>query len=401
MSEFKCPVVKVASVTRHPNADTLCLITFEGMDYTCITSDIAPGVERYRVGDPVVYVPEQAVMPDYLLKKLGFWDEVNGCGTLSGSRKNRVKIIKLRQIFSQGLMIPVDVLPYNPDMCLTNDKEQKLFVTFGDDCAEFLGITKYEPAIPSQMRGVMGALFGYTKSYDIESLNNYPNTFEDGEEVVVTEKLHGTQVSFGFLMNPPEGKDDALIDVDGKKCAYVSSKGLSKQGFVQAYTEQNQDNIYVKMYNKYMAEVAGRIVTDQVAQKMARVIIYGEIFGPGVQSGFTYNQKQPTFRLFDVWVEFTDEHGLHQVYLDDDLLDAFCKVYFLDRVPVLYRGPYSKEKMIELRDGQSTLGGNIKEGIVVRSARENYEARGLCENRKQVKFVSPAYLMKSTGEEIQ
>ena len=212
------------------------------------------------------------------------------------------------------------------DFCIDNDAGQRLFVAEGDDVAEFLGITKYEPAIPEQLRGVQGKLFGYTKSYDVESIQNYPNTFVEGDEVVVTEKLHGTQASFGFLQHPPEDAGEgSLIEVNGKKCAYTSSKGLSKSGIVQKYTPENQDNVWIKAYNKFIKPIAPKLVEDQLGYAgLQRIIIYGEIFGPGVQGGFPYGQKESSFRVFDVWHEFKElDRTIKQSYRDDLFLDAF------------------------------------------------------------------------------
>lgn len=420
MSEFKCEVVKVDDVIKHPNADRLTIVKIKG--FNCISNLKEDGSRRYNPGDLVVYIPEAAVVPDWLLQKMGFWDQ--GMGTLSGSRKNRVKIVKLRGEYSQGIMMPVVFYKgmdrkYDKHFVIGRDHNEEEKVMFagletsghfsmmvkeGDDVSEFLGITKYEPAIPAQMAGKQGNLFGYTKSYDIESLQNYPNTFEEGEEVVVTEKLHGTQCSVGFLYEPPEGKDEELFEVNGKKCAYASSKGLSKKGLVQKNSDENQGNLYVKTYKAFFeGERANSIMAESLDPNltidMKKLIVYGEIFGPGT-GGFNYNQKEHTFRVFDAYIEYVDKGTGNEVkeYLNNDGLDAFCDEYKLERVPVLYVGPYSKEKMIELRDGQSTFGGNIREGIVIRPTKESYESRGLSENRKQVKFVSPAYKLQEDDE---
>ena len=66
---------------------------------------------------------------------------------------------------------------------------------------------------------------------------------------------------------------------------------------------------------------------------------------------------------------------------------------------MLYHGPYSKAKVLELTDGKTTLIGprgtmpHIREGVVVKSADE---VRHPKYGRKIAKSVSEAYLMRKT-----
>lgn len=105
MSTFSCPVVRVASVEDHPNADRLSLVRLEGLGYLCISGKLEDGSPRYQAGDWCVYIPSAAVLPEWLLKEMDFWNEETGKGMLSGSDGNRVKPLKLRGIFSEGLIL--------------------------------------------------------------------------------------------------------------------------------------------------------------------------------------------------------------------------------------------------------------------------------------------------------
>ena len=397
MSDFRCEVVKIDDVVQHPNADRLKICKIRG--FNCITSDLEDGSPRYKAGDYVVYAPEASILPDYLLKRLGFWDETNQCGTLSGSRKNRIKIIRLRGEYSQGIMYGVgrEFLAKNPPeytggLRLRGENDAFKVVEEGEDVSEFLGITKYEPAIPQQMQGVVGSLFGFTKSYDIESLQNYPHTFTEGEEVVVTEKLHGTLCQIGFVRGIPEEAKENCYDCGNGVYAFVTSKGLAKQGFIQKQLDSNKDNVYVKAFTKYFVETGlAKEIADILEEES--LYIFGEIMGPGIQSGYAYGKKAPEFRVFDI----RDDNE----YLDDAGLEEAVKIAGLTRVPVLYRGPFSMNQMLALRDGKTVEGNgsHIREGIVIRAAVESKEhVRGLHDGRKQVKFVSPAYKMKEDEE---
>jgi hypothetical protein len=107
MSNFKVTVEKVHTVEDHPNADRLSLVRVLG--HTCISAKLDDGSHRYKPGDLVVYVGENTIVPDYLLKD-GFWDETKGHGILGGKNHNVVKPIKLRGMFSLGILFPVSVV---------------------------------------------------------------------------------------------------------------------------------------------------------------------------------------------------------------------------------------------------------------------------------------------------
>lgn len=129
MSEFACEVVRV-KLEPHPNADAIEI---------CRVGDYQSIVRKgqFQDGDLAVYIPEQAIVPTWMLREMGMYDEERQKGGLAGGLGNRVKAIKLRGVLSQGLMYNVP---------------QRL-VLEGDDVAEYLDIFKYEPAVPSHMRG--------------------------------------------------------------------------------------------------------------------------------------------------------------------------------------------------------------------------------------------------------
>jgi RNA ligase (TIGR02306 family) len=126
-----------------------------------------------------------------------------------------------------------------------------------------------------------------------------------------------------------------------------------------------------------------------------RIDLFGEVFGAGVQK-LDYGQKTPTFRAFDIAIDrkFADE---------EEKVKWFARLG-VERLPVLYRGPWNETALIQHRDGKTVISGtNIREGVVVtaigdQSARETHNGRRL---RPFLKMVSPAYLAKEDGSEIQ
>jgi hypothetical protein len=66
-------------------------------------------------------------------------------------------------------------------------------------------------------------------------------------------------------------------------------------------------------------------------------------------------------------------------------------------VPILYAGPYTPEKVLELAAGQSTLdNGTIREGVVVKPAQGRWNHA--C-GRVILKMISEAYHLRKNGTE--
>jgi hypothetical protein len=144
MSEFKVPVCLVTKVEQHPNREGLSLVHVNNQ--VVISSKLDDGSYRYKEGQMVFYVPEGAIVPQYLLKQ-GYWNEERGKGLLGGNQGNRVKAIKLGDVVSIGIIFPVETYSGRDDVdfkyTLSNEHDFTLYVEEGDDVADFLGIEEY------------------------------------------------------------------------------------------------------------------------------------------------------------------------------------------------------------------------------------------------------------------
>lgn len=362
MSTFAVHVVRVA-IEPHDNADALEIARVG--DYRSV---VRKG--QFQSGELVAYIPEQSVLPGEILDELGLR------GKLAGKDGDRVKAIKLRGVLSQGL-----VYPARP-----NWRE-------GQDVAAELGVRKWEPpAPPAAMNGLCyGAGLDRCIRYDVENFKAFPEVLQDGEAVVFTEKVHGTWCQIGYL--PP-----AMIDAHGH--LVVSSKGLAGKGlaFIPDAPE-NATNLYLRVARGL--EVDRRISEVFVAELAAGrpIFVLGEVFGAGVQD-LSYGAKADAngtlgFRVFDIHVGLPGQGA----YLSDEPLSQACERMGLPRVPVLYRGPFSRAVMLEHTDGKETVTGkglHIREGIVVRPAIERRDPKL---GRVQLKSVSEKYLLRSGGTE--
>lgn len=350
MSDFAVKVEKI-TIEPHNNANALELAGVG--DYRSI---VRKG--QFKTGDLVAYIPEAALVPENILEELGL------TGKLAGKQKNRVKAVRLRGVLSQGICYPARE-GWNE----------------GDDVTEELGITKWEPPIPAQLAGeVWNAGGRCCIKYDIENFKRYPEILQDGEQVVFTEKIHGTWCQIAVL------EDDNIV---------VASKGLGAKGLAFKDNERNTHNLYLRVAKHLnIVDKVRRVYTNNT-----RVFVLGEIFGKGVQD-LSYGSdsgKDDTlgFRVFDVYV---GQPGLGW-YESDSTLESVCVAAGLDRVPVLYRGPFSKNVMKEYTDGKETVSGkeqHIREGIVIRPV---IERRDNELGRVQLKSVSENYLLRKGGTE--
>jgi len=377
VASFEVNICKI-QVEEHPNADALELAVVGG--YRAIVQK-----GKYQNGDLVVYIPEQAVLPDWLISKLGLE------GRLAGKQHNRVKAIRLRGILSQGLVIPLDRDDFGIYLTLEKETDQ-ISVVDGDNVMEDLGIIKYVPPVPTSLSGEAFAVgINTLVNYDVENIKKFPDVLQDGEEVVMTEKLHGTFLIAACVDSMQYETSD---DEGTGTCQFlVSSKGLAAKGLaLKLLAHENRGNLYVKTFDKF--NLMSKLYKMRIPYK-ANVYIMGEVYGKGVQD-LTYGceQNEHGFRVFDVMV--TNGKGERR-YLDDAELDAWCLEMELERVPVLYRGPYSNEALTEHTNGKDSISGtNVRKGVVVKPVKERYN--NTC-GRVALKSVSEKYLLRKGGTE--
>jgi RNA ligase (TIGR02306 family) len=375
MSAFEVKVTRIRAIEPIENADVIELAVVG--DYRSVVKK-----GEFKAGNLAVYIPEASVVPQSLLVEMGLE------GKLAGKDKNRVKAIKLRGCLSQGLLYPVYVEEWSGDHYI-NVGDGQCFVREGDNVAADLGITKYEPPIPAYMSGeVYNAGQHLTVAYDIENFKKYPDVLVGGEEVVMTEKLHGTFC--GFVVLPNRDRDEK--HVNGK--FLVFSKGLGANGLCFKDNEKNRGNVYFralensKVFDK-LANLAPTWFGDGGEEPL---IILGEVYGRGVQD-LEYGATDVAFRVFDI------AHGYRgsQQYWNYHTMKVFCAGAGLDMVPLIYKGPFSKEVMLEHTSGVDTLSGkHIREGVVIKPIKERTNTEL---GRVILKSVSEEYLLRKGGTE--
>ncbi|MFJ8666928.1 RNA ligase (ATP) [Streptomyces sp. NPDC093600] len=348
---------ELLTVHAHPNADALELAQV-GL-YRAV---VAKGA--YRSGDAALYIPEQAVLPAALVEELGL------TGRLAGKASDRVKAVRLRGELSQGLVCRPKALA---DVDLVRAAAE------GTDFAEVLGITKWAPPIPPTMSGDVEAAPDLLPWVDIENLQRYPDIFEPGEPVVLTEKLHGSACLMTYFAE------------DGR--VQVSSKGFGAKGL--ALTEDPRNLYWRAILGHDVPAVAARLAERLGAR---RVGLFGEVYGSGVQDlgyGADARTTDLCYAVFDVSAEIDGEVR----WLD---AAAVLEPGELPLVPRLYTGPYDLAVVLDLASGRETVSGrglHLREGVVIRPVTERYSP--VVGGRAIAKAVSPAYLTRKGGTEYE
>lgn len=268
----RVPVVRITAVLPHPNADKLDIIPVG--QYQAIS---AKG--QFKPGDLACYIHPDSIVPER--PEFSFVWERDGSGQprnlLPGDpvpeKYRRVSAKKLRKQWSEGLLMPVAAFSggslHKPDMGYGWLQEDQ-------DVSDLLGITHYQPPDPDQLGGsnergpkshlprsfkgwmywvwykVINALGFDTPLqstnergpktgkpyYDIENFKNHKSVFEDGEPVVVTEKIHGCQGKYVY--------QDGKMYVGsrnfwkGAKSKCIWRKCLEQNAWIEAWCRANE-----------------------------------------------------------------------------------------------------------------------------------------------------------------
>lgn len=251
MSHLIVEVCMIDDVRSHPNAAALDLCIVKG--WQCVTQK---GLRK--VGDKIVYVPIDTMMPIPLADSLGITKYLGG--VTPDKTAGRVRCAKLRGEPSFGVIIEADA-------------EWPV----GLDVAERLGMTKYVPAM-KLTAGDAEPMHPLMQKYtEIENLRNFPHVFDVDEEVVLTEKVHGSNAKIGMI--------------EGEWMAGSMSVRRKRPDDAKI-----ADNIY---WSPYLIDGLRQYVESVGAKQ---VLVFGEVYGK-VQN-LTYGKPGGLgFVAFDILID--------------------------------------------------------------------------------------------------
>ena len=334
---------------------------------------------EYKVDDLVAVATTDAVIPQKLSDAMDVTNYLRKGG--------RVRTVKLRGVYSECLIIPFSMFVGRTKHIKTAKE--------GDDLMESLGIFKYEPPV-KLIQLSSGRKIRYSDNpnfgvyYKFPNLKNVQGMFTEDDIVEITRKLHGTNARFGIVKKSKLGIVTRLRKLFGDKWAeyeYVYGshnveKGSDSQGFystdVWAEVAEKYD-IKEKLWS-YIKEIS---VYEEVGDG---VILYGEIYGFGIQKNYDYGLKDIQFAGFDLFVnrEYSNTFKSH------NMINHYMQLQY---VPILYTGTWSQEIQDSFVFDNFIEGSKIPhEGIVIKHTSG--------ERIKVAKQINPAYSMYSEKNDI-
>lgn len=337
MSTLKVTVTRIKAMEAHPNADRLELARVLG--WSCVVPK-----DKYAVGDLVVYIPVDAVLPVSLSDRLGVTRYLSN---------GRVRAARLRGVVSYGLV-------------MANEGGW----SEGEELQQRLEITKFEPPLRLSAGDVLPPHPRVTHYTNLENIKNHPDVLEDGEAVVVTEKVHGTNCIH------------ALVREESGELVWMASSHRHLR-------RESPESTYWKTFDDKT-----RALLSEAIEGHSVALIYKEVYGAKIQNlsyGLTH---QVADVAFDVCVDGR--------YLDYSDFAALCERHGVPRAPVMYRGPFDAQKLDALINGPDVRtvvgqGEHILEGVVIKPERERWNAET---GRTALKWITDVYALDKNATDF-
>ena len=370
-----CFVAKINEIKEIPGADNIEQAIIGG--WNCITKK-----GEHKVNDMVVVATTDAVIPLDLSDNLGVTNYLR--------KGQRVRTVKLRGVYSECLIIPLSYLKGKVTMGHQDIKE-------GMDCMELLGIFKYEPPI-RQIQLAGGRKIKYKDNPNFKVYYKFPNAknvkgmFNEENYVQITRKIHGTNARYGIIKKTKLSFIDKIrkffrladewIDYEYIYGSHNVEKGSDTQGFYSTDVWRTIDEKYgIKEKLWHFAKLAeAKYIGDGM-------ILYGEIYGAGIQKGYDYGLTDIHFSGFDLYGGggYLSTEMTYMVISDE--LD-------LPHVEILYEGFWSQEIQDKYTFNNFIEGTKTPhEGIVIKHVSGD--------RNKIYKCINPDYLIYSEKHNIE
>ena len=324
----------------------------------------------------VVVATTDAVIPESLS------DAINVTQYLR--KGQRVRTVKLRGVYSECLIIPVTYV----------NTEKVLYE--GTDVMEGLGIFKYEPPAKT-IQLASGKKIRYHENpnflvyYKFPNQKNVPDMYTEEDVVQITRKIHGTNARYGIVKKKRLSIWDRIKkfirladEWVGYEYVYGShnvEKGSDSQGFYSTDVwREIADKYFIK---QKLWEYVKLYSPEEIG---SGVVLYGEIYGAGIQKGYEYGLKDIQFVGFDMM-----ENGNYLDTINTKL--AIVDLLGLRHAEILYTGNWNKEAQDKFVFDNFIDGSKVPhEGVVVKSITG--------ERNKISKVINPDYLIYSEKHNV-
>ena len=368
-----CYVTTINEVKAIPGADNIEVVVAGG--WNCITKK-----GEYDVNDLVIIATTDAIIPQELSDDMSVTNYLRKGG--------RVRTVKLRGVYSECLIIPFGYAEK-----LTHPKAKW---AEGADMMDLFKIYKYEPpAVQIQLSS--GRKIKYHQNpnfgvyYKFPNAKNVSGMFTEEDNVQITRKLHGTNARYGIVKKAKLSFWDKVkkffrladewIDYEYVYGSHNVEKGSDSQGFYDTDVWRTVADKY-DIKNRLWTYV--KIHTPEIIGK--GVILYGEIYGPGIQKNYDYGLKDIEFAGFDL-----QENGKYEGTIRAK--HVIVNILSLPHVPELYIGRWNQETQDSYTFNNNIEGTKIPhEGIVIKHVSG--------ERNKVYKCINPDYLIYGEKHDV-
>ena len=368
-----CYVARINEIKPIPGADNIEQGVIGG--WNCI---IKKG--EYKVDDLVVVATTDAVIPQELSDAMSVTNYLR--------KGQRVRTVKLRGVYSECLIIP----PHYTGLFASEIVE-------GGDMMDSLNIFKYEPPVV-QVQLASGKKIRYHQNpnfhvyYKFPNMKNVPDIFTEEDDVQITRKIHGTNARYGIVkklklslwdkIKKFLGFADEWIEYEYVYGSHNVEKGSDSQGFYDT-------DVWMEVAQRYdlkkkLWHVFKTMKSSGAYDIDSGLVIYGEIFGPGIQKNYDYGLKEIKLEIFDITA--------NGEYLEPERTLYFCdSILLLPHVEVLYEGRWSQEEQNKHVFGNFIEGTKIPhEGVVVKHSTGK--------RSKVAKVINPDYLIYGEKHDV-
>ena len=307
----------IKSIKPHPNADKLEIAQVLGWQ-TIVVKD------QFKEGNKIIFVVIDTILPK------APWSEFLA-DKKDPEKPIRLRTIKLRGQYSQGLVLPLSVLDGNSFNASTWQ--------IGADVGAELGIKKYEKELPASLSGEIAGAFPTYIAPQTDEDNGLSNPDLVAEvlkhNITVTKKYDGSSCT---------------IVVEMGEITHVCSRRLS--------LKESASNAF------------WQVARELTIPENFSGVIQGEVCGPGIQ-GNQLKLLKPTLYVYQIRTEggYMTWHNMSQ----------FCQqnlhCNYVSLVGHYNANTLSLEDIITIADQQILANGNPDEGIVVRPS--DYRASGI------------------------
>ena len=313
---------KITDIRPIEGADMIELATVGGWSVV-VAKDVG-----HKVGNSVVYCEIDSFLP---IKEEFEFLRKSSYKKMGDQEGFRLKTIRLRGQLSQGLILPISVVPITQFASAYDLPE-------GLDVTEMLGIVKYEPPIPAELAGkVKGGFPSFLHKTDEERVQNLVKEYDEYKltskhQFYMTEKLDGSSAT--YYMNKGE------FGVCSRNLELLETEG----------------NTFWK--------VARELDLENKLKDKGNICLQGELIGEGIQ-GNPYKIKGQMVHFFNGFdIDTRTKLGINEFLILLDEMEL-TPVPIIDVAMLL---PDTVKGMLELAEGKSRLNDKTeREGVVVRS----------------------------------